>query len=121
MDADWNSNEPIYLQLKERVIGLMLDGSIKEGDALPSVRKVASDYQINPLTVLKAYQLLVDQNLVEKRRGLGMFVREDVHEKLSASERKHFLDEEWPAVVERIQRLGLKPRDLLQQLQGDDK
>ncbi|MDN5864145.1 MAG: GntR family transcriptional regulator [Gammaproteobacteria bacterium] len=121
MDADWNSNEPIYLQLKERVVGMILDGSIKEGDALPSVRTVASDYQINPLTVLKAYQLLVDQDLVEKRRGLGMFVRADVHDKLASSERKHFLDEEWPIVVERIQRLGLKPRELLKQIQGDNK
>jgi|SRR5690625_3378637 len=120
MDADWNSNEPIYLQLKERVIGMMLDGTLGEGDALPSVRKVASDYQINPLTVLKAYQLLVDQNLVEKRRGLGMFVRKDAGAKLAASERKHFLDEEWPAVVDRIHRLGLHPRDLLKQIQGND-
>jgi GntR family transcriptional regulator len=120
MEADWNSNEPIYLQLKERVIGMMLDGTLKEGDALPSVRRVASDYQINPLTVLKAYQLLVDQNLVEKRRGLGMFVRKDAGSKLAASERKHFLDEEWPAVVDRIRRLGLSPRELLEKIPGDN-
>lgn len=121
MNADWNSNEPIYLQLKERVIGMMLDGTLREGDSLPSVRKVASDYRINPLTVLKAYQLLVDQHLVEKRRGLGMFVREDAGDKLTASERKHFLDAEWPAIVERIRRLKLEPRELLNNMEGEGK
>jgi GntR family transcriptional regulator len=119
MVTDWNDTEPIYIQLKERVIAMMLDGTLKVGDALPSVRQVASDYQINPLTVLKAYQLLVDQHLVEKRRGLGMFVRQDAGAKLAASEREHFLQQEWPEIVARIERLGLDPRDLLKRTKGD--
>ncbi len=121
MDADWNSTEPIYLQLKDRVIAMMLEGALKEGDALPSVRQIAAEYQINPLTVLKAYQLLVDQNLVEKRRGLGMFVRKDAGAKLTTSEREHFLKEEWPGIVERIERLGLAPQTLLKRVKGDSK
>ncbi|MGH8160574.1 MAG: GntR family transcriptional regulator [Gammaproteobacteria bacterium] len=118
MAAEWNSTEPIYIQLKERVIAMMLDGTLKVGDALPSVRQVASDYQINPLTVLKAYQLLVDQHLVEKRRGLGMFVRKDAGAKLAHSERAHFLEKEWPEIAARIKRLGLDPRELLQRIEG---
>ncbi|MGH8273675.1 MAG: GntR family transcriptional regulator [Gammaproteobacteria bacterium] len=121
MATEWNSNEPIYLQLKERVVAMMLDGTLQVGDALPSVRQVAADYQINPLTVLKAYQLLVDQHLVEKRRGLGMFVRKDAGAKLAASEREHFLKQEWPDIVARIERLDLQPRDLLQRIKGDAK
>lgn len=110
----WNDNTPIYRQLKERVIGMMLDGVLKPGDALPSVRQVAADYQLNPITVSKAYQELVDESLVEKRRGIGMYVTEGAHEKLLASERDRFVREEWPAMVERIRRLGLDLEQLLQ-------
>lgn len=119
MNTEWNSNEPIYIQLKERIVRMMLDGTLKDGDALPSVRQVAADYQINPLTVLKSYQLLVGQDLVEKRRGLGMFVREGAGRKLASSERELFLKDEWPRIVERIERLGLDVKTLLKNLNGD--
>lgn len=109
----WNDNAPIYRQLKERVLGMMLDGLLKPGDALPSVRQIAADYQLNPITVSKAYQELVDESLVEKRRGLGMYVTEGAHEKLLATERERFVREEWPAMVERIRRLGLDLEQLL--------
>jgi GntR family transcriptional regulator len=109
----WNENTPIYRQLKERVIGMMLDGLLKPGDALPSVRQVAADYQLNPITVSKAYQELVDETLVEKRRGLGMYVTEGAVDKLLSTERERFVSEEWPAMVERIRRLGLDIEQLL--------
>jgi GntR family transcriptional regulator len=114
MSVTWNDTTPIYLQLKERVVAMMLDGVLKPGDALPSVRQVAADFQLNPITVSRAYQELVDETLVEKRRGLGMYVTEGAPEKLLASERERFLREEWPAVVERIQRLGLRMEELIQ-------
>ena len=117
MTVTWNDTTPIYLQLKERVVAMMLDGVLKPGDALPSVRQVAADFQLNPITVSRAYQELVDETLVEKRRGLGMYVTEGAPEKLLASERERFLREEWPNVVARIQRLGLRMDDLLAQKQ----
>jgi GntR family transcriptional regulator len=117
MTIGWNDNTPIYRQLKERVIGMMLDGALKAGDALPSVRQVAAEYQLNPITVSKAYQELVDDNLVEKRRGIGMYVTEGASEKLLASERERFVREEWPAMVERIRRLGLDLEQLLRAAQ----
>ncbi len=113
MSVIWNENTPIYLQLKERVIAMLLDGELKPGEALPSVRQVAADFQLNPITVSRAYQELVDETLVEKRRGLGMYVTEGAPEKLLASERQRFLQEEWPAMLARIERLGLKLADLL--------
>ena len=115
-DIQWSDGAPIYRQLKERVIAMMLDGVLKPGDALPSVRQVAADYQLNPITVSRAYQELADESLVEKRRGLGMFVTEEASKKLRSSERERFLQEEWPLVVERIERLGLSARDLLQSI-----
>jgi GntR family transcriptional regulator len=113
MTIVWNDNTPIYRQLKDKVVGMMLDGVLKAGDALPSVRQVAADCQLNPITVSKAYQELVDDNLVEKRRGIGMYVTEGASEKLLASERERFLREEWPAMLERIRRLGLDAGRLL--------
>ncbi len=107
MTTHWSDTSPIYLQLKEKVVAMMLDGVLKPGDALPSVRQVAADFQLNPITVSRAYQELADEALVEKRRGLGMYVTDGAPEKLLASERERFLTEEWPAVVQRIQRLGL--------------
>jgi GntR family transcriptional regulator len=109
----WNDGAPIYRQLKERVIAMMLDGVLKPGDALPSVRQVAAEYQLNPITVSRAYQELADEALVEKRRGLGMYVTEEASKKLLTNERERFLTEEWPLVLERIQRLGLAMEDLL--------
>ena len=109
----WSDGAPIYRQLKERVIAMMLDGVLKPGDALPSVRQVAAEYQLNPITVSRAYQELADEALVEKRRGLGMYVTEEAARKLLVNERERFLREEWPQVLERIQRLGLKTEELL--------
>ena len=117
----WSDNAPIYRQLKERVVGMMLDGMLKPGDALPSVRQIAAEYQLNPITVSRAYQELADETLVEKRRGLGMYVTEGATGKLLASERERFLREEWPAMVERIQRLGLQVEDLLRRAASQEK
>ena len=117
--VEWSDGAPIYRQLKERVIAMMLDGMLKPGDALPSVRQVAAEYQLNPITVSRAYQELADEGLVEKRRGLGMFVTEEAARKLRSTERERFLKEEWPAVVERIQRLGLSVEELLASLGND--
>ena len=115
MGVIWNDSAPIYRQLKERVVAMMLDGELKSGDALPSVRQVAADFQLNPITVSRAYQELADEAVVEKRRGLGMYVVEGAREALLASERERFLKEEWPQVQERIARLGLSPAALLAQ------
>ena len=109
----WSDGAPIYRQLKDRVIAMMLDGVLKPGDALPSVRQVAAEYQLNPITVSRAYQELADEQLVEKRRGLGMYVTEGANARLLQSERERFLREEWPLVMERIQRLGLSIQELL--------
>ncbi|MDZ4730973.1 MAG: GntR family transcriptional regulator [Xanthomonadales bacterium] len=113
MTTRWNDIEPIYWQLKERTIAMILDGTLAEGDALPSVRAVASDLQLNPITVSKSYQALVDEGLVEKRRGLGMFVCTGAFGQLIASERKRFLQTEWPATLKRIQQLDLDVQALL--------
>jgi GntR family transcriptional regulator len=113
MNVAWNDSTPIYRQLRDRVVAMILDGVLKQGDALPSVRQVAADFQINPITVSKAYQELVDENLVEKRRGLGMYVTDGARDALLQSERERFLREEWPALHARLQRLGLDLRELL--------
>jgi GntR family transcriptional regulator len=113
MAIGWNDNTPIYRQLKDKVVGMMLEGALKAGDPLPSVRQIAAEYQLNPITVSKAYQELVDDNLVEKRRGIGMYVTEGASEKLLASERERFLSEEWPALLERIRQLGLNLEQLM--------
>ena len=111
--VEWSDGAPIYRQLKERVVAMMLDGVLKPGESLPSVRQVAAEYQLNPITVSRAYQELADEQLVEKRRGLGMFVTEGATTRLMNSERERFLREDWPLVLERIQRLGLEPSELL--------
>lgn len=113
MDREWNDRQPIYRQLRDRVVAMILDGVLGEGDPLPSVRHVAAEQRLNPLTVLKGYQELVDEELVEKRRGLGLFVREGAHQRLLDGERERFLAEEWPRIQATIQRLGLTPEDLL--------
>jgi GntR family transcriptional regulator len=114
MDLEWNDSQPIYRQLRDRVVAMILDGVLKEGDPLPSVRNVAAEYRVNPLTVLKGYQELVDEDLVEKRRGLGMFVKEGARKLLLQGERQKFLAEQWPRVYATIQRLGLTAEELLQ-------
>ena len=113
MEREWNDNQPIYRQLRDRVVAMILDGVLKEGDPLPSVRNVAAEYRVNPLTVLKGYQELVDEELVERRRGLGMFVRTGARPLLLEGERRKFLTEEWPRIYATMQRLGLKPEELL--------
>ena len=113
MDREWNDNQPIYRQLRDRVVAMILDGVLKEGDPLPSVRTVAAEYRVNPLTVLKGYQELVDEGLVETRRGLGMFINAGARGLLLQGERQKFLGEEWPRIQATIQRLGLKAEELL--------
>jgi GntR family transcriptional regulator len=113
MDPDWNDSQPIYRQLRDKVVAMILEGVLTDGDSLPSVRHVAADFTLNPLTVLKGYQQLVDEGLVEKRRGRGMFVIEGVRSRLLRDERQRFLSEEWPRVQSMIERLGLDPADLL--------
>src|ERR1700688_1607229 len=113
MDREWNDSQAIYRQLRARVVAMILDGVLKEGDPLPSVRTVAAEYRVNPLTVLKGYQELVDEQLVESRRGRGMFVNEGARGLLLRGEREKFLAEEWPRVSATIQRLGLKAEELL--------
>ena len=112
---EWSDGAPIYRQLKDRVVAMLLDGILKPGDALPSVRQVAAEYQLNPITVSRAYQELADEAIVEKRRGLGMYVTEGASEKLLGSERERFLREEWPALFARLQRLGLDLKTLLRE------
>lgn len=107
MQHKWDDNVPIYWQLRDQTVAMILDGTLKPGDPLPSVRSVAADFQLNPLTVSKAYQHLVEEGLVAKRRGMGMFINEDARDKLLASEREKFIRDEWPAIVEKIKRLGL--------------
>src|SRR5437764_4215546 len=113
MDREWNDSQPIYRQLRDRVVAMILDGVLKEGDPLPSVRNVAAEYRVNPLTVLKGYQQLVDEGLVETRRGLGMFINTGARGLLLEGERQKFLSEDWPRIYATIQRLGLKAEDLL--------
>ena len=113
MDFEWNDSQPIYRQIRDRVVAMMLDGVLKEGDPLPSVRTVAAEYRVNPLTVLKAYQQLVDEELVETKRGRGMYINVGAHALLLRGERQKFLEEEWPRICATIQRLGLRAEDLL--------
>ncbi len=118
MDPNWNDNQPIYRQLRDRVVAMILEGALGDGDALPSVRNVAAEYRLNPLTVLKGYQELVDEDLVEKKRGRGMFIKDGAGAALLKDERQRFLDEQWPRVVEMIERLGLRPNELLKSIEG---
>jgi GntR family transcriptional regulator len=114
MDPKWNEDLPIYRQLRDRVVDMILEGVLKDGDALPSVRNVAAEYRLNPLTVLKGYQELVDEDLVEKKRGRGMFVNDGAQQQLLKDERQRFVDKEWPQVLATIKRLGLDASTLLQ-------
>ena len=115
MDPKWNEDQPIYRQLRDRIVAMILEGVLGDGDALPSVRNVAAEYRLNPLTVLKGYQELVDEGLVEKKRGRGMFVNEGAHTALLKAERQRFLEKEWPQVQATIERLGLNAEELLLQ------
>jgi GntR family transcriptional regulator len=112
MGPNWNDNQPIYRQLRDRMVALILEGALKEGNPLPSVRAVAADYRLNPLTVLKAYQQLADERLVEKRRGRGMYVTAGTRRLLLAGERDRFLNQEWPQILAVIHRLGFSAEEL---------
>jgi GntR family transcriptional regulator len=114
MDRGWNDSQPIYRQLRDLVVAMILDGVLKEGDPLPSVRTVAAEYRVNPLTVMKGYQQLVEDGLVETQRGRGMFIKTGTRELLLQGERQKFLGEEWPRIRQTIQRLGLSADDLLE-------
>jgi GntR family transcriptional regulator len=114
MDREWNDSEPIYRQIRDRVVAMILDGLLKEGDPLPSVRNVAAEYRVNPLTVLKGYQQLVDEGLVETKRGRGMFINAGARDLLLQGERQKFVAEQWPRIYETIQRLGLTLEELLE-------
>lgn len=113
MDPKWNEDLPIYRQLRDRVVDMILEGVLRDGDALPSVRNVAAEYRLNPLTVLKGYQELVDEGLVEKKRGRGMFVNDGAQQQLLKDERQRFVEKEWPLVLATIERLGLDVSGLL--------
>ncbi len=113
MDGDWNDSQPIYRQLHARIVAMILDGVLGEGDPLPSVRAIAAEYRINPLTVLKGYQQLVAEELVEARRGRGMFINAGARDRLLRGERQKFLKEDWPRIHATIQRLGLSAEELL--------
>src|SRR5438045_4459207 len=108
MSREWNDSQPIYRQIRDRVVAMILDTVLNEGDPLPSVRNVAAEYRVNPLTVLKSYQQLVDEGLVESKRGRGMFINAGARNLLLQGERQKFLEEEWPRIYARIQRLGVK-------------
>ncbi len=120
MDRQWNDSQPIYRQLRDRVVALILDGVLNEEDPLPSVRTVAADYRLNPITVLRAYQDLANEEIVETRRGRGMFIKPDARNLLLDAERRKFLAEQWPRILETIQRLGLKPKELLESVEKRD-
>src|SRR6185369_6528924 len=120
MDREWNDPRPIYRQLRDRVVAMILDGVLAEGDPLPSVRTVAAEYRVNPLTVLKSYQQLVDEGLVESRRGRGMFVNPGARALLMTAERQKFLSEEWPRIHANVRRLGLTLEELLDDEPSED-
>ena len=113
MEHEWNDSQPIYRQIRDRVVAMILDGDLKEGDPLPSVRNVATEYRVNPITVLKSYQQLVDEQLVESKRGRGMFINAGARNLLLQGERLKFLEEQWPRISATIQRLGLSVGELL--------
>ncbi|HSE64771.1 MAG TPA: GntR family transcriptional regulator [Thermoanaerobaculia bacterium] len=119
MGREWNDSQPIYRQLRDLVVAMILDRVLKEGDPLPSVRTVAAEYRVNPLTVLKAYQHLVEEGLVETRRGLGMFINSGARDLLLQGERQRFLGDEWPRISETIRRLGLTAEELLRAAPGE--
>jgi len=113
MDREWNDSQPIYRQLRDRVVAMILEGALGAGDPLPSVRTVAAETRVNPLTVMKGYDALADEGLVEKRRGLGLFVNDGARETLMRDERRRFLEQQWPPILATIRRLGLTAAELL--------
>jgi GntR family transcriptional regulator len=116
MQQQWNDDQPIYRQLRDRMVGLIMEGAYAEGDAIPSVRAVSAEFQINHLTVSKAYQELVDEGLVEKKRGLGMFVIDGARENILKAEREKFLTVEFPQLLQRILQLGISKEELIERI-----
>ncbi|MCX7552974.1 GntR family transcriptional regulator [Marinicella sp. S1101] len=116
MSFQWNDKEPIYLQLKDQIRDMILSGDLQEGDSLPSVRQVAMDYKVNPITVSKSYQILVEEELVEKKRGLGMFVQEGAVKKLQFNENEQFINEDWPKILTKIKHLNVDTNQLINSL-----
>lgn len=112
MQHQWNERDPIFLQIRDQIVGMILGNSLREDEQLPSVRQVAAEYSVNPITVMKAYQLLADEGVLDKRRGLGMFIQDGARERLLEQERRRFLDEEWPRILRRVEELGLSLDDL---------
>ena len=110
---DFHTSQPIFVQIRQRLAEMILRGSVAEGDALPSVRTIAADLSVNPLTVTKAFEALVDVGVVEKRRGLGMFVKAGARAELLAHEREKFLKEDWPRIAAQIKALDLDLKTLL--------
>lgn len=113
MAPQWDPEKPIYIQLYQQVVTRILDGYIREGEALPSVRKVAAEYQLNPITISKAYQMLQDEQIVEKQRGKGLFVTPGAQELMLERERENFLSCQWPEIINQISRLKLSAEQLL--------
>ncbi len=120
MSPQWRDDQPIWRQIKDRMLAAILDGTLHEGEPLPSVRQIAVEFQVNPLTVSKAYQELADENVVERRRGLGMFVTGGARDSMQARERDLFLTNDWPDIAARIRRLGLSAKELLSRIEGAD-
>ena len=114
--SQFNDSQPIFLQIRQRIVEMILKKSVAEGEALPSVRQIATDLSVNPLTVTKAHDGLVDIGVVESRRGMGMFVRDGAREKLLTHEREKFLHEDWPRVMSQIRALELDPASLLKEI-----
>jgi GntR family transcriptional regulator len=115
---DFHTNQPIFLQIRQRLIQMVLTGAVREGEALPSVRQISAELSVNPLTVTRAFEALVGLGVVEKRRGLGMFVSDGARVALLAHEREKFVNEDWPRVLAQIKALELDPADLLEQETG---
>lgn len=117
MSHHWNDSEPIYLQLADEIKDMILNGDVTTGEALPSVRQLAIEYQVNPITVSKSYQLLVDDQLVDKKRGLGMFVAQDAALKLKHEQKKLFMTQQWPQIISKIEQLDIDTESLIIMLQ----
>ena len=109
-----NDDRPVYLRLRDSIAARILDGSVRDGDALPSVRSLAAEYGANPLTVAKAYQTFQDEGLIVVKRGVGMFVADGAAVRLRASARKEFLEQRWPAIAAHMRRLDLDVGDLVE-------
>ena len=117
MSYHWNESQPIYLQLADQIKNMILNDDVPAGESLPSVRQLAVDYQVNPITVSKSYQILVDEDLIVKKRGLGMFVSDSAKEILQQHQRRDFINNQWPQVVNKIEQLDIDTNTLIESLE----